>query len=153
MPEGPEIRLAADRVEQALLGRPVTRIEFAFPHLQRFAKALRGRQVTRVATRGKAMLTHFDNDFVIFSHNQLYGRWVVCNAYRFPKTARQLRLAIHNAHKSALLYSASEIDVLTPDQIAVHPFLSSLGPDVVSADREAVLAQVRSPRFQRRHHS
>lgn len=150
MPEGPEIRRAADRLERALKGRVACEVFFAFERLKPFAGALQDQAVRGVETRGKGLLIHFDGELSIYSHNQLYGRWVVRNAYRFPKTKRQLRLAIHNAHKSALLYSASEIDVLTTAQIAVHPFLSSLGPDIVSADREAVLAQVRSLRFQRR---
>ncbi|MCP4471039.1 MAG: hypothetical protein GY815_10190 [Gammaproteobacteria bacterium] len=43
MPEGPEIRLAADEVARALVARPATRIEFAFPHLHQFSGRLRGR--------------------------------------------------------------------------------------------------------------
>jgi len=54
MPEGPEIRLAADEVAGALLSRQTTAVEFAFAGLRRFEKRLRGRRVTDVATRGKA---------------------------------------------------------------------------------------------------
>ena len=33
-------------------------------------------------------------------------------AFDYPNTNRQLRLAIHNRHKSALLYSASDVELL-----------------------------------------
>ena len=65
MPEGPEIRLAADKIEKALAGLETTRVEFAFPHLRRFEKLLTGQRVTEVRTRGKAILTCFDDDWVI----------------------------------------------------------------------------------------
>lgn len=40
MPEGPEIRIAADRIERALAGRTARSVRFAFPHLQPFESAL-----------------------------------------------------------------------------------------------------------------
>ena len=152
MPEGPEIRLAADDVASALVDRPTTRVEFAFPRLRRFADQLSGQRVTEVATRGKAILTHFDNQLVIYSHNQLYGRWFITRAGEFPQTRRQLRLAVHNEKYSALLYSASEIEVLQADRLDTHPFLARLGPDLLSEkpDIETLYQRLASPRFRQR---
>lgn len=134
MPEGPEIRLAADKIEKALRPHPVTEVFFAFDHLKPFEADLMGCRVTRIETRGKAMLTHFDNGLSVYSHNQLYGKWMVRKAQNFPDTNRQLRFAVHNAKKSALLYSASDIQILSsPSEIENHPFLSKLGPDVLSS--------------------
>ena len=132
MPEGPEIRLAADRVEAALANRRVESIEFAFAQLKPFERRLTGQTVTQVETRGKAMLTHFDNGWTLYSHNQLYGRWYVCARNQYPNTRRQLRLAIHNEQHSALLFSASDIEVLKSSQLDAHPFLARLGPDVLN---------------------
>lgn len=111
-----------------------------------------GSRVTAVDTRGKAMLTRFDNGLAIYSHNQLYGRWHTGPAYVYPETKRQLRLAIHNRKMSALLYSASEIEVLTPDEETTHPFLSRLGPDVLSnrTTTELVISRLCDKRFHRR---
>ena len=152
MPEGPEIRLAADEVENALVPRRTTRVEFAFPELQRFESQLQGRCVTEVATRGKAILTHFDNDLVIYSHNQLYGRWYVAKKGQYPDTGRQLRLAIHNDHYSAFLYSASAIEVWQKSELTRHPFLARLGPDLLSegADVETIVERMDSTRFRQR---
>ncbi|MEM8810588.1 MAG: endonuclease VIII [Cyanobacteria bacterium P01_G01_bin.38] len=131
MPEGPEIRKAADKVERAITPHPVQEIFFAFDHLKPYEAKLVNRQVKAVKTRGKAMLIHFDNDLSIYSHNQLYGVWMVRKAQDYPNTNRQLRLAIHTPKKSALLYSASDIEVLTPPEILTHPFLKNLGPDAL----------------------
>lgn len=152
MPEGPEIRLAADNIAAALVGRATTEVFFAFGHLQEFEPLLTGECVIAVETRGKAMLTRFVNRLNIYSHNQLYGKWLVRAPGDYPDTNRQLRLAIHNAHKSALLYSASEIEVLHDSELDAHPFLSKIGPDLL--DPALTVADVaeryRDDRFRRR---
>lgn len=131
MPEGPEIRLAADRVERAVGGRVAEEVWcLKIPE----AAELSGRRVERVETRGKAMLTHFEGGRVIYSHNQLYGRWYVKPAGQLAKTRRSLRLAIHTADKSALLYSASDIELLDADRLEEHPFVARLGPDVLDPE-------------------
>ncbi|MCP4418947.1 MAG: endonuclease VIII [Chloroflexi bacterium] len=132
MPEGPEIQLAADAVAAALAGRPTTAVSFAFDALKKYEEMLTGVVVTAVEAHGKAMLTRFANGWNIYSHNQLYGLWMVREAYDFPETKRQLRLAIHNETQSALLYSASDIGVLPDGELDSHPFLSKLGPNLLN---------------------
>jgi hypothetical protein len=102
MPEGPEIRLAADEVATALVGLKATAVDFAFPKLRPFSQ--------------------------------------------------QLRLAIHNAQHSALLYSASDIEVLTKEELETHPFLVRLGPDLLSEhpDAQTIRQRLQLPRFRRR---
>jgi hypothetical protein len=48
MPEGPEIRRAADSVESALKSKIVEDIYFAFPHLEDYGDLLKGSLVKRV---------------------------------------------------------------------------------------------------------
>jgi endonuclease-8 len=131
MPEGPEIQLAADAVAAAIVGRPTTAVFFAFDVLKKYEELLTGVVVTAVQAGGKAMLTRFANGWNIYSHNQLYGQWIVRDAHNFPDTNRQLRLAIHNEANSALLYSASDIAVLPDGELDSHPFLSKLGPNLL----------------------
>ncbi len=152
MPEGPEIRRAADTIAAGIVGRPTEAVWFGLEPLKRFEPILSGATVTAVDTHGKAMLTRFDNGLTIYSHNQLYGRWYLVGRGETPAVKRQLRLALHNAEHSALLYSASEIQVLTREQEAAHPFLSRLGPDVLdSATKPAlVLERLRERRFRNR---
>ncbi|HEY9623833.1 MAG TPA: endonuclease VIII, partial [Crinalium sp.] len=152
MPEGPEIKLAADAIAKAIANRPVTELFFAFDHLKPYEQKLVGQQVTSVQPRGKAMIIRFESQLNIYSHNQLYGTWVIRNAYDYPQTNRQLRLAIHNAKKSALLYSASDIAVLTDLELQQHPFLSRLGPDVLdeSVTPQMIIDRLLDKRFYRR---
>lgn len=133
MPEGPEIRRAADRIADVLVDETIEEVVFAFPELQRFSLLLAGQRVMDIETRGKALLTHFDNDYAIYSHNQLYGVWKIAKRGKTPATNRSLRLALHTATHSALLYSASDISVWARDDLGMHPFLAALGPDLLSA--------------------
>ncbi|MEM8829888.1 MAG: endonuclease VIII [Cyanobacteria bacterium P01_G01_bin.19] len=142
MPEGPEVKIAADKIAKAIALKPIKEIFFAFEHLKPYQGILAQQLITRIDTKGKGMLIRFDNHLSIYSHNQLYGKWIIRKAYDYPTTKRQLRLAIHNEQKSALLYSASDIDVLDEKAISVHPFLSRLGLDIL--DSNTTFEQVRS---------
>lgn len=53
MPEGPEIRRAADSLEAAVKGKSLTSVWFAFPHLQAYASDLVGCTITHIETRAK----------------------------------------------------------------------------------------------------
>jgi endonuclease-8 len=152
MPEGPEIRLAADKVARVLLDKRVETVGFGLPQLKRFEKRLRGNVVTAVHTRGKAMLTRFDNGLTIYSHNQLYGRWYTVRRPRMPRTSRQLRIELCTQTHKALLYSASDIDVLDEDQLLTHPFLSSVGPDILDRKlaKPHIVERLSDPAFRNR---
>ncbi|QXA50562.1 endonuclease VIII [Enterobacter cancerogenus] len=155
MPEGPEIRRAADNLEAAIKGKPLTRVWFAFPQLKKYESMLVGQTVTHIDTRGKALLTHFSHNLTLYSHNQLYGVWRVVNAHEQPETTRVLRVRLQTADKAVLLYSASDIDMLTPEQLLTHPFLQRVGPDVLDMRLTAsdVKARLLSPKFRNRQFS
>ncbi len=152
MPEGPEIHTAANEVARAISGRMATEVFFAFEHLKPYEAELTGRTINAVEARGKAMLIRFAGGLNVYSHNQLYGRWEVTAAGNYPETNRQLRLAIHTEAQSALLYSASDIEVLRDEELVAHPFLSRLGPDLLdeSVTVERVVEQLSRPEFRRR---
>lgn len=152
MPEGPEIRRAADRVARVLVGSTVEHVGFGLPRLQRFERRLAGNVVTAVDTRGKAMLTRFDNGLTIYSHNQLYGRWYTTRRPRMPKTSRELRIELCTPTHKALLYSASDIEVLTERQLQQHPFLKRVGPDILDRELTAqqIVERLEQPEFRNR---
>ncbi|HBX1680913.1 TPA: endonuclease VIII [Klebsiella pneumoniae subsp. pneumoniae] len=155
MPEGPEIRRAADKLEAAIKGEPLTNVWFAFPQLQPYQTQLIGQRVTHIATRGKALLTHFSGGLTLYSHNQLYGVWRVVDAGVEPQSNRVLRVRLQTASKAILLYSASDIDILTAEQVANHPFLLRVGPDVLdmTLTAEQVKARLLSAKFRNRQFS
>ena len=134
MPEGPEIRRAADQLSSVLCGHPLTRVYFFSEKLKTFEKILKGSTVEKVRARGKALLTSLDSGYTIYSHNQLYGRWQIVEAGKHPKTKRSLRMALETQSHRALLFSASDINVLKSEVLADHPFLAKIGPDILESD-------------------
>ena len=152
MPEGPEIRLAADKIASVLVDRRVEEAELKLPALKRFERRLTGATVAAVDTRGKAMLTRFDNGLTLYSHNQLYGVWYTRKRPALPKTNRSLRVALHTESHSALLYSATDIEILTAGQLDKHPFLNRVGPDILDDTLTArqVADRLADSRFRRR---
>lgn len=152
MPEGPEIRRIADALEKQLAGRIIDHIYFGLASLKQWESRLTGAKITKIKTYGKAMVTCLDNELNIYSHNQLYGRWHFCNTGDYPDTKRQLRLAIDCQAKSALLYSASAISVLSQQELQHHPFIRKLGPDVLSRTItvEHIVERLRSTKFRNR---
>ncbi len=131
MPEGPEIWRAADKLNNALAGRIIDDLYFAFDELKGFKEELIGLKVEYIEPRGKAILTSFANGLTMYSHNQLYGKWMIRNRGNVPKNNRQLRVAIHNEKKSAFLYSASDIEMLNDEEVDSHSYIQKLGPDVI----------------------
>ncbi len=152
MPEGPEIRRAADEIAKILVGRRIVGAEFNVPALRLFEDNVIGHPVTAIDTRGKAMLTRFGNGLVMYSHNQLYGRWFTVRRGEQPRTNRQLRVALHTRSHSALLYSASDIEIFDASEESEHPFLKRAGPDILDAnlDVTSVIARLEADDFRNR---
>ena len=152
MPEGPEIRLAADRIAKVLVGEAIVETALTLPPLRKFEERLTGSTVTAIDTRGKAMLTRFSNGLTLYSHNQLYGRWYTARRNKLPNTKRQLRVALFTRSHAALLYSASDIEVLTESGVAAHAFLNRVGPDILdpSLTVEGISERLTDPRFRNR---
>jgi len=152
MPEGPEIRRAADRVQAVLAGQRLQHVFLAFESLQPWCKTLQGQSVVSVDTIGKHMLVRFDSGLRLYSHNQLYGRWYVRPRDQYPDTNRSLRVGLHTDTHSALLYSASAVDVIREDQLDRDPRLAGLGPDPLhdSVSQSLVRSRLDDPGFRRR---
>ncbi|MCB1559640.1 MAG: endonuclease VIII [Xanthomonadales bacterium] len=149
MPEGPEIHRAADSLSAVLTGRTLTRAWFAFPELKPHEKRLRGREVLGVEARGKAIVTRFDNGWTLYSHNQLYGQWRVLCAGEEAKTTRSLRVALETDQHRALLFSASDVELIRDEDLDQQPYLARLGPDALdpATTHDDIRAQLINPRF------
>lgn len=152
MPEGPEIWRVASRLSKALSDQEIQDIHFAFDNLKKYEDKLVHNKVDHVEARGKAILTRFEDGLNIYSHNQLYGKWKIVENGERPDTNRSLRLSLTNRNHSALLYSASEIEVLTDQELEEHDYLKKLGPDVLhpDTDYQTVLQRYKDDTFQNR---
>ena len=152
MPEGPEIHRAANKIRKALEGMVIQDVEITIPRFSESHDQFIGKTVNRVEARGKAMLIHFDN-FVMYSHNQLYGRWTVNLKDTAPKKwNRSLRVALTTEKHTCRLWSATDILLMEHWELSGHPYLSKLGPDVVIPETTVgeLVEHMNDKRFQRR---
>ncbi len=148
MPEGPEIFLASRAAHAAVANQPIT-LELLHPALKQKARALRGASIARVHARSKAMLTEFSSGVVLYSHNQLYGEWVVHKAGE-ALLKRQVRLVVRTAQHQVVLYSATDFAWLQVGQEHAHPYIAKLGPEVLDAAVNADHIAKRLAQFPRR---
>ena len=126
MPEGPEIKRLATRLDKVLTNQPLEEFQFSYGDLDRFNDQLRVQKITKIDSKGKALLIFFESGLTLYSHNQLYGKWLIVRKGKTPKTNRAQRLIISTLRHSAFLYSASSIEVLQPEELEHHPYLCLL---------------------------
>ena len=132
MPEGPEVRRAADRIQRAIGGTPLHHVQILTPKLHIPEHVFLGKTLRRVHTYSKAFVLEFDNDVCIYVHLQLYGVWKTGRIRTPPKTRRSLRIRFENETHYAALYSATDIEGGTKLSILEHPYIKKLGPDLLS---------------------
>ncbi len=152
MPEGPEIHRAAAQLRKALVGRTLLSVGGEHPATAGRLDGWVGREVDAVEARSKAMLIHVGEQ-VLYSHNQLYGRWTVNRATTTPRNwKRSLRVELVNDQHACRLWSASDVMLMDAWEVNGHPYIAQLGPDV--ADLRTTVEEVRvhleEARFQRR---
>ena len=152
MPEGPEIRRAADRIGKALVGKIVESGSWPFPSLQQADSLILGHEVLSVTSRAKAMLIRFSSGWTMYSHNQLYGRWTVHLKATDPRSNRSLRAEFLTDKHAVRLWSATDIVLVPTPEENAHPFLARLGPDVLdeSVSKSDLLAHLKSKAVHRK---
>lgn len=143
MPEGPEVRRAADRLHDALAGREIrevgARTKAARAWLAEHPDAFVGRRVERVTAHGKHLLGHVEGGLFFHSHFLMWGRWhlVAPDDPAVETRDRRERARIVTDDAAALLYSAPKFDVGRGDPYEELPALPRLGPDVLDEPFDA----------------
>ena len=155
MPEGPEIRRAADRISKKIVGKEIHSLTLIYPPIVEFQEILQQSQIESITTRGKAMLIRFDCDLSMYSHNQLYGRWTVNRRSTEMKWNRSLRVEFLTDNFAVRLWSATDIEIIPTSKEEDHPFISKLGPDVLddSCTPSLIFDRLKSKKFCNRNAS
>lgn len=155
MPEGPEIRRAADRISKKIVGKEIHSLSLIYPPIVEFQEILQQSQIESITTRGKAMLIRFDCDLSMYSHNQLYGRWTVNRRSTEMKWNRSLRVEFLTDNFAVRLWSATDIEIIPTSKEEEHPFISKLGPDILddSCTPSLIFDRLKSKKFCNRNAS
>jgi DNA-formamidopyrimidine glycosylase len=130
MAEGPAV-LRWARALRELVGEQLLEVRATRRWHER-ASELVGASVLEVEARGKHLLLHVSTGDVIHAHAMQYGSWQVGEAgLALRKEARYIRLRLRTAEHEAVYYHGPVMEILTPDELAAHPALAALGPDVM----------------------
>ena len=131
MPEGPEIRRAADRISKVLIGKEIIESNFYYERIKEKEEIVKNKNIKEITTRGKAMLIRFKNDWSMYSHNQLYGRWKINLNTTKIKSKRSLRVVFTTNKHAVRLWSATDIDLIPTDEAVSYTHLTLPTSDLV----------------------
>ena len=114
------------------------------------ATAIDGQVLEAAESRGKHLLLHLANGHTVHSHLRMTGAW---HRYRrgaaWARPERRAWLAIGVDELEMVQFDGPVLQLLRPGQVALHPSLSRLGPDVLDPgfDPAAAVARLRRLRL------
>lgn len=136
MPEGDTVFAAARRLDRALTGQVLTSSDFRIPSLA--TSDISGATVTGTMSRGKHLLTRFDNGLTLRTHLKMEGTWQVDRAgMRWRRPAHTARVILRTATHEAVGFQVI-LDLVAStkeDDLVGH-----LGPYLLGADWDPALA-------------
>ena len=136
MPELPEIEAAAAQLREAIVDRPISRVETHHRALARTlpprdAASLAGRSVARVERRGKHQVLHLDDGRVLVAHFRLNGEWNVGRAEEPLPRFTRVSVALADGTRVALVDGRALCTFELADR--ADDVLPKLGPDPLGA--------------------
>ncbi len=150
MPEGDTIFRIAEVLRRTLLGSTITAAHAQprpglrhVPALERIVGSL----VISVEARGKHLLIAFDNGLTLRTHLRMRGAW---HRYRmgeaWTRPASRASAVLETATAVAVCFDAPEVELMTDAEVARHPQLTALGPDLLSRsfDTDEAVRRLRS---------
>ena len=133
MPEGPTIRVTADKLRDALLGRRIAHFFCRYKKAlaEAWAAKIDGCCVVAVRSRGKNLFVEFDSGWVLYTHMLMWGSWHVYEVGEpWTKEERKARVVLGTDATVAVLFSAPVCELLHRDDLAAHK-TAELGPDLL----------------------
>jgi len=134
VPEGDTIHRAARTLDRVLAGQTITRFESVLPALARVDadRPIAGRVVESVFSRGKHLVMALSGGLFLHTHMRMNGAWHVYPAGgRWSRPRRDMRVLIETARAAAVGFKIPVAEFLTTREMARHPQLQALGPDLL----------------------
>ena len=138
MPEGDTIFRTATVLRRALAGRVVTGFELVAPKVTPAAarRQVVGGTVKAVDSNGKHLLITFTTDgedVVLHTHMRMQGQWHVYRpGQRWWFAPSNARVVIRTADYVAPCETPPVVELMTAREVALHPVIPELGPDVIA---------------------
>jgi endonuclease-8 len=136
VPEGDTVYHAADQLDRALTGQVLTASDFRIPSLA--TSDISGVTVTGTTSRGKHLLTRFDNGLTLRTHLKMEGAWHVHPiGSRWRRPGHTARVVLRTATTEAVGFQVILDLVRTTSE---EDLLGHLGPDLLGPDWDADIA-------------
>jgi len=136
LPEGPSIKMTADRLRTALEGQHITGVSSRLKKaaLENWPIHIQGQLVTTVRSHGKNLFIELANGYSIYTHMMMWGSWhTFAPGQVWDKEAKLSRLVLETPISVAVLFSAPVCELIAPDQLPQHK-TTQLGPDLLAPD-------------------
>jgi len=140
MPEGDTIFRTATVLRRALAGRVVTGFELVAAKMTAAAarRQVVGGTVKAVESNGKHLLITFTTDgedVVLHTHMRMQGQWHVYRpGERWWFAPSKARVVIRTDEYVAPCETPPVVELMTAREVALHPVIPELGPDVIADD-------------------
>ena len=136
MPEGDTIFRTATVLRRVLAGRVVTGFEIGHPKVSAAAgrEQIVGSTVSKVESNGKHLFIHFDtpHEVVLHTHMKMSGTWHVYRpGERWWQPESEARVVIRTESVVAVCFHPPICELLTTNELGLHPIVGALGPDII----------------------
>ena len=149
MPEGDTILWAATRIRPVLEGRVPEAIDMPAGRVggprgpeahSRWPAQLAGRAVTRIETRGKNLLLHFEGELVLRSHLRMTGSWGVYGpGQRWRRPRPRAWIVFEHGGSEVVQFDGPVLELLTESRARTYRPLTELGPDILADEFDEAL--------------
>ena len=133
MPEGDTLFRTAAVLREVLLGRSVTAARGRPDGVQ--LERVVGSTITAVEAQGKHLLVDFSNGLTLHTHLRMHGSW---HRYRpwetWKRPADRAVAVIQTPNAVAVCFDAPTVELMDTRAVALHPQLSTLGPDLLAPE-------------------
>jgi len=145
MPEGDTIFRTAASLRRVLPGQVIRRADSREAAIA--PDRLTDRTVTRIESRGKHLLIHFDSGDVLHSHMGMWGSWhIYAPGEPWRKPTHRAAVTIQTDRTCVVCFTPKMIKLCTPGELRGDRYLQRLGPDLLGPplDVPEVLSRFRA---------
>ncbi|PYR90530.1 MAG: DNA-formamidopyrimidine glycosylase [Acidobacteria bacterium] len=146
MPELPEVEAERRRLEPVIAGKRFERVIVRRPDLRapfppKFSARLHGQTALAVRRRAKYLLVPLSSGETLLMHLGMSGSFRVDRHRRKPDPGRHDHVMFEMSFGTSVTFTDPRrfgfMDLVSEDALAMHPVLSTLGPEPLSAEFDA----------------
>jgi endonuclease-8 len=145
VPEGDTLWRTARSLHAALARKVLVGLESPLPAVTGAARRLGvvGQTIVAVEARGKHLLLRFQGGAALHTHLGMRGSWRIARRASAAAPSPRGRVVVLTSDVAAACALAPVVELLSPDELARHPALVRLGPDLLAPGFDPATARRR----------